>query len=214
MRHNDGIPFPCGDASEQPFPVLFGEICLVRHKNIGIGVELIKFVPPLVQQMVGNDNHGLGEKAHASGFHHRGDAGQRFSRAYNMVEQCRTFLNAAPDSIFLMGPELHFRRRAHQFKMGAVIARRDVRIEAFVVERGQHIPPVVVRPNPIKEGLADFIGLLHGGSGQLLINHHDRFAVVIVLTAFFFYLDGLVCQQRFDNLVGGVFRNTPDTCTQ
>ena len=214
MSHNDGIPFSRGDTPEQPFPILFGEVRLVRHKDVRVGIELVKFVPPLVQQMVGYDDHRLGKKAHALGFHHRGDTGQRFARAHNVVEQRCAFLNAAPDHILLVRPELYLGRRAHKLKVRTVIARGDVRVETLIVECGQHVAPVVIRPNPIKEHLTDFIGLLHGGSGQFLVNDHDRLAVVVMLATCLFHLDGLVRQQGPDNLVGGILRDAPDARVQ
>ena len=167
-----------------------------------------------MQQVIGHNNHGLGKKAHALGFHHRGDTGQRFARSHNMVEQCCTFLDAAPDHILLVRPELHLGRRAHKLKVRAVIARGNVRVETLIVECGQHVAPGVIRPNPIKERLTDFIGLLHGGSGQFLINHHDRPAVVVILATCLFHLDGLVRQQGPDNLVGGILRDAPDARVQ
>lgn len=77
--------------------------------------------------------------------------------SHNMVEQCCTFLDAAPDHILLVRPELHLGRRAHKLKVRAVIARGNVRVETLIVECGQHVAPGVIRPNPIKERLTDFI---------------------------------------------------------
>ena len=159
--------------------------------------------------MVGDDNHRLGKKAHAFRFHHRGDAGQGLARPDNMVEQTCAFLNGSPDRVLLMRTQLDGFGRAHQFKVGAVIGRRDIRIELFVVELGQHVPTFVIRPYPIKERLFELIGLLHGGCGQFLINDHDVIATFVFLPAWLLHLDGLVREQAFDNLSGGIFGYAP-----
>ena len=131
-----------------------------------------------------------------------------------MVEQGRAFLNSPPDRIFLVRPESHIGRRAHKLQMRAVITGGNVGVEALVIERGQHVPPLVVRPDPIQKGLADFVGLLHGGCGQLLVNHHNGPVVVIELPAFLFHLDGPARQQGFNNFTSRVFRNAPDVCVE
>ena len=65
VRHNDGIPIAGGDFGKEPLPVLFGKIRFIRYKNIGVRVQFIEFITPLVQQMIRYNNHGLGNKAHA-----------------------------------------------------------------------------------------------------------------------------------------------------
>ena len=127
-----------------------------------------------------------------------------------MIEQTGSFLNGSPYSIFLMRTEFYSFGSAHQLKMGTVIGRRDVCVEFFIVEPGQHVPPLVIRPHPIEESLFDFIGLLHGGGCQFLVDDHDGPALVVMLAAFLLHLDGLVHEQGFDNFSGGIFGNAPD----
>ena len=98
---------------------------------------------------------------------------------------------------------------AHQLKMGTVIGRRDVCVEFFIVEPGQHVPPLVIRPHPIQKCLFDFISFLHGGGGQFLVDDHDGPALVVMLAAFLLHLDGFVHEQGFDNLSCGIFGNAP-----
>ena len=59
MRHNHRVPIACGNLAEQALPVLFCKIILFRHQNIRIRVELVKFILPLIQQMVGHNHHRL-----------------------------------------------------------------------------------------------------------------------------------------------------------
>ena len=127
-----------------------------------------------------------------------------------MVEQACSLLNGPPDGILLMRTQFDGLGRAHQFKVGTVIGRRDVRVEFFIVEFGQHVPPFIVRPYPVEESLFDFIGLLHGGGCQFLVDDHDGSALVVMLAAFLLHLDGLVHEQGFDNFSGGIFGNAPD----
>ena len=65
MRYDDGIPITGSDTSEQPLPVLFGEVRLVGYQDVCVRVELVKLVFPLIQQVIRYDDHGLGKKAHA-----------------------------------------------------------------------------------------------------------------------------------------------------
>ena len=127
-----------------------------------------------------------------------------------MIEQACSFLNGPPDRVFLMRAQFDGFGSAHQLKMGTVIGRRDVCVEFFIVEPGQHVPPFIVRPYPVEESLFDFIGLLHGGGCQFLVDDHDGPAMVVMLAAFPLHLDGLVHEQGFDNLSGGIFGNAPD----
>lgn len=53
MRHNDGIPIAGGDFGKEPLSVLFGEICFVCYKDIGVRIQFVEFIAPLMQQMVG-----------------------------------------------------------------------------------------------------------------------------------------------------------------
>ena len=159
--------------------------------------------------MIGDNNHGFGKKAHAFGLHHRSDTGQRFPCSHHMVEQTCPFLNGAPDRIFLMRTQLDGFGSAHQFKVGTVISWRHVGIEPLVVEFGKHVASLVIDPDPIEESLFDFIGLLHGGGCQFLVDDHDGPALVVTLSAFLLHLDGLVHEQGFDNLSGGIFGNAP-----
>ena len=108
MRHNDGIPIAGGNTSKQPFPVLFGEVGLVRHQNMGIGIELVELIPPLVEKVVGDDHHRFGNKAHALGFHDGRYAGHGLSRADDVIEQGLAFLNGPPDGILLVRPKFYF----------------------------------------------------------------------------------------------------------
>ena len=127
-----------------------------------------------------------------------------------MVKQACPFLNGAPDRIFLTRAQFDGFGSAHQFKVGTVIGRGHVGIEPLVVEFGKHVASLVIAPDPIEESLFDFIGLLHGGGCQFLIDDHDGPALVVTLSAFLLHLDGLAHEQGFDNLSGGIFGNAPD----
>ena len=128
-----------------------------------------------------------------------------------MIEQACSFLNGPPDRVFLMRAQFDGFGSVHQLKMGTVIGRRDVCVEFFIVEPGQHVPPFIVRPYPVEESLFDFISLLHGGGCQFLVDDHDGPALVVMLAAFPLHLDGLVHEQDFDNISGGIFGNAPYT---
>ena len=160
--------------------------------------------------MVRDDNHGLGEKAHALRFHDRGDAGHCLARAHHMIEQGCAFLNGAPDHVFLMRTQFDGLGRAHQFKVGTVIGRGHMRIEPLVVEFRKHVAPFVIGPDPIEKCLADFVGLLHGGGGQFLVDDHDVVATFVFLPTRFLNLDGFVCEQGFNDFVRRIFGYAPD----
>ena len=162
--------------------------------------------------MIRDNNHGFGKKAHAFGLHHRSDTGQRFPCSHHMVEQTSAFLNGAPDRIFLVRTQLDGFGSAHQFKVGTVISWRHVGIEPLVVEFGKHVASLVIDPDPIEESLFDFIGLLHGGGCQFLVDDHDGPALVVTLSAFLLHLDGLVHEQGFNDFVRRIFGNAPYAC--
>ena len=94
--------------------------------------------------------------------------------------------------------------------MGAVIPGRHVRVEAVVVEPGQAGSSVVIRPYPVRESLFYFVGLLHGGGGQFLVQNRDGPALFVALAGFLFHLDGLVHQKGFNDFFRRVFRDAPD----
>ena len=108
VRDDNGIPVSGRNTGKKPFPVLFGEVGLVRHQNMGIGIELVELIPPLVEKVVGDDHHRFGNKAHALGFHDGRYAGHGLSRADDVIEQGRAFLNGPPDGILLVRPKFYF----------------------------------------------------------------------------------------------------------
>ena len=206
---DDGIPVACGHAAEQRLPLVFREIVLVGDEQIGVGVEFEEFVAPLIYQMIRHNDHRLGHKAHALGFHDCRNARHRLPSAHHMVKKARAFLYGSPNHIFLMRAQPNIGIGVGKLYMTAVVGRRHMRVKAFVVEPRQADAPFIVLPDPLLERPLDFIRLLHGGSRQIAVNSFDRPAGIIALPGVLFHLDGGVPEQRLNQAIRRVFRDAP-----
>ncbi len=208
VRDDDRIPVAGGNAAEQAFTVLFLEVALFCDQYVCAWIQRVKRILPLQQQVVGDHKHRLAHQPHALAFHDRADAYKRLACTDNVIEQGSAILDTSPYRILLVWAQRDVERGTWQGKVRSVVLRRDIGIEAIVVNSGQLFASVLVLPYPIKERLADLVRLLVGGRRLHVIDAINRVAVR-VLASLDFHLDRAVGQNRLNQFVCRICLGAP-----
>ena len=147
---------------------------LPATKILRMRVERQKCRAPLLDQMIGHDDHRLCRKAKA--FHLHGGGGHHgcFARADAVREQRVVVLKHPPYRVFLVLVEVVAPKNravhARKGQMRAVIGAQADIVERVVIEPGQTLGALLVLPDPFAEPVLDLLLRLARGNGFLLVD--------------------------------------------
>ena len=102
VRDDDGVVVAAGDAGHRALAVAGREMLLAGDEEPGLRIEFQEFRAPLLDQMVGHDEHGLLGQPQAAHFHRGGRHRPGLSRADDVGQQRAAALQDAPDRVFLV----------------------------------------------------------------------------------------------------------------
>ena len=180
VRDDHGVVVAARNAGHRALPVAGREMVPARDEEPGLGIELQEFRSPLLDQMVGHDEHGLFGKAQTAHFHSGGRHRPGLSRADNMGEQRAAALQDAPDRVLLVTGQVMVAQRladhARKGQMRSVECAQAQIVEAVVVLARQARSAFGVLPDPFAEAVLDLLLLLARGDGFLLVD--DARAIV------------------------------------
>ena len=180
MRNDHRVPVAGGDPAEHDLAAQLGKIFLVRDQNVRVGVELLEFGGPLLNQVVRHHQHGLFHHAGAAQFHDRANQRHGLAGADNVVGKGGGRLHHPPHKILLVFAQSDdvVGHLAGHLQVRAVIAAGHIGVVGLVIDFRQPLPAVGVIPQPVLELLLDFVLLLLGRLGRLDIG--VAFAVCVL----------------------------------
>ena len=149
-----------------------------------VRIELQELRAPLLDQVVGNNDHWLIRQAEAVQFH----AGCRHlvglaRRRRNAPAACCRF-GRAPDRVFLMRVEIVVAQEravhAREGQVRAVIGAQADIVEPVVVEPGKALRALLVLPYPFAEAVLELLLRLAGGNRLLLVDDARIFVDLVI----------------------------------
>ena len=114
---------------------------MAGDEQIGLRIKLQERRAPLLDQVIGHDDHGLFRQPQAAHFHRGGRHGPGLARAHDVGQQRAAALQNAPDGVFLVRVEIvvaqQLARHAGKGQMRAVECAQAQIVEAVVVVAGK-----------------------------------------------------------------------------
>ena len=184
VRHDHGVIVAGGDARHGFLPVARGKGFLAGNEELRMRVKRKKCRAPLLDEMIGHDDHGLCREAEAFHFHRGSGHHGRLSRADAVRQQGVVALKRPPYRIFLVLIEIvppqkrpvHTRKRQVRSVIGA---QADV-VERVVIEPGKPLRAFLVLPYPFAEPVLDLLLRLARGNRFLLVHYAGVFVDLVV----------------------------------
>ncbi len=174
MRDDHRVIVAGGDARHGFLAVPGGEGILAGDEDVGIGIESEERRSPLLNQVVGHDDHGLVREAQALHLHSGGGHDGGFAGADAVREQGTVVLQDAPYRVLLVLVEIvpaqHRAVHAGKRQVRAVIGAQAQIVEGVVVIAGEPVGAFLVPPYPFAKSFFKLLLRLAGGNGLLLID--------------------------------------------
>ena len=175
---------PGRDSRHRLLPVFGREVFLPGDEQPGLRVKLQKLRSPLVDQVIGNDEHRFLGQIKAAEFHGGGRHGPGFPGSHDMSQERASTLKNPPNCILLMGRKIAVAKRsAHHSRQGEMraieISKPDI-VEAKIVVVGQALGPAGIFPDPLPETIFQLLLLFSCGDCLGLIYGAVSFRVLIV----------------------------------
>ena len=120
VRDDDGVIIAGRDARHGPLAVAGGEMVLAGDEELGLRIKLQERRAPLLDQMIGHDEHRLFREAQAAHFHRGGRHRPGLARADDMRQQRAAALQDAPDRVFLVAGRSSVAQKFARFMPGKV----------------------------------------------------------------------------------------------
>ena len=99
---DDGVVVAGGNARHGPLAVAGGELVFAGDEEIGVRIELEEFGGPLIDQVIGDDEHGLLSEAEPFEFHRGRHERERFPGSDDVADQGGIRLQNAPGGVLLV----------------------------------------------------------------------------------------------------------------
>ena len=141
MGNDYRVVVSTGDARHRFLAIPCRKAILARHEDIGLRVEHQERRTPLVNEVIGNNNHGLCGKAKPSHLHRGGGDFPGFSSAHRVRQKRAVALQLAPHRILLVLIEVSFAQdmlvHSGEGEVRAVEGSQADIVERVVVVAGQ-----------------------------------------------------------------------------
>ncbi len=103
MGDDDGVVVPRRDSRHRLLPVFSSEMFLSGDEQPRLRVKLEKLRSPLVDQVIGNNEHGFLGQIKATQFHGGGRHRPGFPGSHDVSQKRTSTLKNSPNCILLMG---------------------------------------------------------------------------------------------------------------
>ena len=155
MADNHGVVVAGGDPGAEFLTVPAFKVLPGCYKDVRRGIKLEPFRRPLLRDVVGNHNQGLGAKPQSLHLHGGGDHFKSLAGTYLVSQQCIAAVEDMGNGIDLVFPQGDFRVHAGETDVAAVILTGTDGVKGFVVNMAQFVSAVNVFPDPLGEFLLD-----------------------------------------------------------
>ena len=181
MTDDNGIIIAGGNPGAELLPVCGFKVLFGGNQNIGRGVELEPFCRPLLCDMVGHHDQGLGTQTQPLALHRCRNNFEGLPSPNFVGKQCISAVHDVGNGVDLVLSQSNFRVHAGESDVLTVVFPWADCVEGLVVDAAQPLPAVNILPNPFRElGLNQLLPILGNGS-LLLVQHPDFVAVGIDL---------------------------------
>ena len=169
MPDDHGIVVTRGDPSAEFLAIPGFKVFPGRYKDVCRGIKLEPFCRPLLRDMIGNHDQGLGAKSQSFHLHGGGDHFEGLAGTYLVSQQRIAAVEDMGNGIDLVFPQGDFRVHAGETDVAAVILTGTDGVKGFVVNMAQFVSAVNVFPDPLGEFLLDQLLPVLGDGGFLFV---------------------------------------------
>ena len=213
VSDDDSVIIAGGNPGTELLSVLGFKVLFGGNQNVCGGVKLEPLRRPLLCDVVGHHNQGLGTQSQPLALHCRRNNFEGLPCPNFVGKQCISAVHDVGDGVDLMLAKGDFRVHAGKADVLTVILPGTDGIEGFVVDTAQPLPAINVLPNPFREFCLDQLLPILGNGSLLLVQHPDFVAVGIelgVINADILLIQGLLKDVIGIDALGAVGGNRLD----